>query len=93
MTEAVVQAAMTAIGFAMLLSFTRLLRGPSLADRVVAFDLLTMQALGMICGAAILTRQWLFLDAAIILALLTFLATIAFARHIERTAREGDADV
>lgn len=87
-----VQAAMLVIGIAMVLAFARLLRGPTLADRVVAFDLLTMQALGMICAAAILTGQWVFLDAAIILALLTFLATVAFARYLGRSAPGGDRD-
>lgn len=83
-TATLVQAAMTVIVLSMLLTLGRLLRGPSLPDRVVALDLLTLQALGLVCGAAVFYGQSDFLDAAIILALLAFLSTIAFARHIER---------
>ena len=85
-TATVVQAAMSVITFSMLLTLVRLLRGPSLPDRIVALDLLTLQALGLVCGAAVLYGQSNFLDAAIILALLAFLSTIAFARHVERRA-------
>lgn len=84
----VVETAMLVIALAMLMALVRLLRGPSLPDRVVALDLLTIQALGIVCGAAILYGQSAFLDAAIILALLAFLSTIAFARHVERRALE-----
>ena len=85
-TDAVVQAAMVVIVAAMLLTLGRLLRGPSVPDRVISLDLLTLQALGLVCAAAVFYDQSDFLDAAIILALLAFLSTIAFARHVERRA-------
>ncbi len=75
------------MALALLLATVRLLRGPTVPDRVVAFDLLTLHVLGLVCATAILTDQWLFLDAAIILALMTFMATLAFARYVERRAQ------
>lgn len=78
---------MAVLALAAVLAFVRLLRGPTLADRVVAFDLLTLLVLGILCDYAVLTDQWVFLDAAIILALLTFIATVAFATHIQRARR------
>ncbi len=72
---------------ALLLTFTRLVRGPSLPDRVVALDLIAVLTAGMICVYAIDTDQPVFLDAAIVLALIVFLGTIAFARYLERRAR------
>jgi multicomponent Na+:H+ antiporter subunit F len=77
------------LGIGLLLGFARLVRGPSLADRVVAFDVMTLMVLGLVVTDTILTNEQAFVDAAIILALLTFVATIAFARHLELRAREG----
>ncbi len=73
---------------ALFLAFGRLVRGPSLPDRVVALDLMAVLTAGMICVYAIDTDQRVFLDVAIILALIVFLGTIAFARYLERRARD-----
>jgi multicomponent Na+:H+ antiporter subunit F len=67
------------------LAFVRLLRGPSLPDRVVAIDLLTVLSIGIIATYAIATEETAFLDVVIVLALIAFLATVAFAYYIERT--------
>jgi multicomponent Na+:H+ antiporter subunit F len=69
---------------AMFLSFIRLVRGPSLPDRVVALDLITVQIAAMLAVETIATGQSVFLDAAIVLALIAFLGTVAFARYLER---------
>lgn len=90
--ESLVLIAVALMAVALVLAVVRLLRGPSVPDRVVAFDLLTLHVLGLICGTAILTQQWLFLDVAIILALMTFIATLAFARYVERRARRQDKE-
>lgn len=74
------------IAVAVVLAFLRLVRGPSIADRVIALDLLTTIGIGIIVAYAIATDQPAFLDVAIILALLGFLATVAFAYYIERRA-------
>jgi multicomponent Na+:H+ antiporter subunit F len=69
---------------AMFLAFFRLVRGPSLPDRVVALDLITVQIAAMLAVNTIATDQSVFLDAAIVLALIAFLGTVAFARYLER---------
>ena len=76
---------------AMVLAVLRLARGPSLPDRVVALDLLTVLAVGFSALFAIAADQPAFLDVAIALALVAFLATVAFARFAERrrTPRDG----
>ncbi|KPL84035.1 hypothetical protein SE15_02280 [Thermanaerothrix daxensis] len=68
----------------MIFTFIRLLRGPSLPDRIVALDLLVTLLIGVIATYAILNDQSAFLDVAIILALVSFLGTVAFAYYIER---------
>lgn len=71
------------IALAALLGFVRLLRGPSLPDRVVAFDLLATVAVGISAVYAMAHDQPVFLDVAVVIALISFVGTVAFARYIE----------
>jgi multicomponent Na+:H+ antiporter subunit F len=73
---------------ALFLTFVRLVRGPSLPDRVVALDLIAVIAVGMIAIYAIELEQQVLLDAAIVVALIAFLGTVAFAQYVERRARD-----
>jgi multicomponent Na+:H+ antiporter subunit F len=73
---------------ALLLTFARLVRGPTLPDRVIALDLLAAIIVGFTAVYAIETEQPVFLDAAIVIALIIFLGTVAFAQYIERRARD-----
>lgn len=75
------------LSVAVVLAFIRLVRGPSLPDRVVALDLLSTVAVGIITVTAIETGQPILLEVAIVLALISFLGTVAFARYIERRTR------
>jgi multicomponent Na+:H+ antiporter subunit F len=75
---------MTVMVVSIVLSFVRLARGPSLADRVVALDLISTISIGLIAVYSIATDETAFLDVAIILALISFLGTIAFAYYLER---------
>ncbi|MGA1123389.1 MAG: monovalent cation/H+ antiporter complex subunit F [Chthoniobacterales bacterium] len=68
----------------MLLSFVRLVQGPTLADRVVAADALATMAIGALVIIAVITGQGLLLDIALAIALVVFLGTIAMAMTIER---------
>jgi multicomponent Na+:H+ antiporter subunit F len=71
------------LGSAMLPALGRLIRGPNLADRVVALDLITAIGVAM-CGVyAVVHDQPVFLDVAIVIALITFVGTVAFARYLE----------
>ena len=66
------------------LAIFRLAWGPSLPDRVVALDMMTV-AIVSFCGlAAIRSGDAAFLDVALVLALVGFLATVALARFAER---------
>lgn len=66
------------------LGFVRVAIGPSLADRVVALDMMTV-AIVAFCGLyAIFADEPAFIDVAIVLALVGFLATVALARFAER---------
>lgn len=73
-------------------AFLRLLRGPSLPDRVVALDMLTVAAVGFMACFAMATLERAFIDVAIALALVGFLATVAFARYTEQRATQMAGD-
>lgn len=71
------------------MSFIRMIKGPTLANRVVALDYLTALSISVIALFALYFNYPDFLDIAIVLALLSFLAVIAFARFIEHRLRHG----
>jgi len=67
-----------------LLVFVRFLKGPTLADRVIALDLLITIGIAIIAVYSIVSDQPTFLDMAMIMALIAFLSTVAFAYYMER---------
>lgn len=74
------------LGLAFAIGLARLVRGPHLPDRIVALDML---ALVGICAAllqALDTGASAFLDLALVMALVSFLSTVAFARYVEWVA-------
>ncbi len=82
-------ACLVLLSLALLLSLARIVIGPTLSDRVLALDLLTVVAMGFIGAIAVRTGLTLYLDIAIALALLGFLATVALARYILLRAQRG----
>ncbi|WEX07751.1 cation:proton antiporter [Chelativorans sp. AA-79] len=75
-------AALGILSFSFLLAVLRVLRGPALPDRVVGLDMLVTIAIGFIAVIGIRTGYTLYLDIAIALGLVGFLATVAFARFV-----------
>ena len=75
------------LSIALMLGLIRLLRGESLPDRVVALDVLNTIGVGIGGLFAIGYGLPVFLDIAIIVALINFIGTVAFARYLERRAQ------
>jgi multicomponent Na+:H+ antiporter subunit F len=73
-----------ALSLTLILTVVRLIRGPSVPDRVVALDLLASVGIAIAAVYGMMTDQPAFADVAIVLALLSFLGTVAFARYVER---------
>ncbi|MEM1041305.1 MAG: monovalent cation/H+ antiporter complex subunit F [Bacteroidota bacterium] len=71
------------VGLAFVLVFVRLVLGPRLPDRVVALDMIAYLAVGVIALWTLASGVTAYLDAALVLALIAFLATVAFARFID----------
>ncbi len=70
-----------AVAFA--LGFWRFIAGPRPVDRVVAFDGLTVIAVTGLVMAALVSGRGIYLDVALVYALLSFLGVIVAARYLE----------
>lgn len=78
------------LALALILSFVRLAKGPSLPDRVVALELVASIVMGMIAVYTVDTGVDKFLDVAVVMALMAFLAAIGFARYLEKGGERDD---
>ena len=72
------------LAIALLVAFVRLVKGPTLPDRIVAMDLFGMLVVGLIVVLAASGGVRATLDAAIVIALIGFLGTVAYATYVER---------
>jgi multicomponent Na+:H+ antiporter subunit F len=82
-TPSVVALTMLAAGAC--LTFVRLLKGPTLPDRVVAIDLIGVLMVSILVVTAAATAQQAFLDVGMVVALISFVGTVAYSRYIERS--------
>lgn len=71
------------VGLGMLFTLLRIVKGPSLADKAVGLDALNVTVVGIILLLSVYNKNDLFLDIAIIYAVLAFLETVVFARYLE----------
>ena len=83
MAEALILLAALLTGGGFLLALWRFIQGPTAADRVVAFDVLTVISITLIALAALAEGRGIYLDVALVYALLSFLGVIAVARYLE----------
>jgi multicomponent K+:H+ antiporter subunit F len=75
---------MAAVTAALALCAVRLLRGPGMTDRVLALDTLYMNAVALIVLLGIRWASSLLFEAALIVAMLGFVSTVALARYLSR---------
>ncbi len=79
--------ALLLVSVALFVAALRLFRGPTLADRVVALELIASLMVGVIAIVSIVGEQPILIDVAITLTLVGFLGAVAFARYMERGER------
>ncbi len=84
MLDLVAQVTLGILGLALLMAFARIVKGPTLPDRIVAMDLFGVLVVGLIVVLAGRSGVRATLDAAIVIALVGFLGTIAYATYVER---------
>jgi multicomponent Na+:H+ antiporter subunit F len=83
LSELIFQISFYLILASMLLSFIRLMIGPSTADRVVALDSMTIISISIIVYLALHYQRVIYLDVALVYGLLSFIGVVAVARYIE----------
>jgi multicomponent Na+:H+ antiporter subunit F len=74
------------LSISMVLTFIRFIKGPRVVDRVIALDLIITIGIGFITVFSIRSGKELFLDVAMILALIAFLSTVAFSYYLDKKA-------
>jgi multicomponent Na+:H+ antiporter subunit F len=84
MLDIIAQITLATLGLALLVAFIRLVKGPTLTDRIVAMDLFGVLVVGLIVVLAGRSGVRATLDAAIVIALVGFLGTVAYATYVER---------
>jgi len=82
--ETIVYVAVAIMMLAMLLATVRFVKGPSVVDRVVAFDSLTITSLVIISVIAALSNRMIYFDVAIVYGLLSFIGVIVVAKYIQK---------
>lgn len=73
---------LTILAIAFLITTVRIIRGPTLPDRILGLDTLVAVAIGFIAVVGVKTGFNLYIDIALALGLVGFLATVAFARFV-----------
>lgn len=76
------------ICLSLLIIIIRFLKGPNVADRVIALDLIISSGVGLIGVFSLISKDPTFLDTAMILALIAFLSTIAFAYYLDKRDKD-----
>jgi len=79
--------ALTMLAVSIGLTFIRLVIGPTLPDRVIAIDLIGVLLVCLLVLMAGTSAQQVLLDVAMVVALISFVGTVAYARYIEREGR------
>lgn len=84
MSRPVVLAALVLLALAGALAVVRLLRGPSVPDRIIALDNLLLVVTAGVAVGAVAAGGGSFLDVLVAVALLGFVGTVTVARFVER---------
>jgi len=71
-------------GFALLFCFLRLVKGPTVSDRALAVDTASTVITALFVFSAFYFKRYIYLDVALVYALLTFIGTLVFARYMEK---------
>ena len=83
MAETILQISLAISMLGILVATIRLFKGPSAADRAIALDTMTLISISTIVLVAVFAGRVIYLDAAMVYAVLSFIGVVAVARHIE----------
>lgn len=84
MLDGLLQAALVVLSVAILLCLIRIIRGPTMSDRVIALDSIGINLISVTAVMAVLLRTTAFMEIILLIGILSFVGTIAFSKFIER---------
>ena len=84
MTDFLLLASLSILALAILGCTYRLIKGPSMPDRIAALDAIGINLLAIIAIVSLLLDTQVFIDIILVIGILTFIGTTAFARYIDR---------
>ncbi|WP_405097750.1 Na(+)/H(+) antiporter subunit F1 [Oceanobacillus sp. FSL H7-0719] len=84
MIETMLMISLIIFGVAIAITLIRVVIGPSLPDRVISLDMIGVQIVSSLAIISIILKTQAFLEVILVLAILAFISTIAFSKHIER---------
>jgi len=84
MLEISIKIALVAIALSMILTLYRLIKGPDAPDRILALDTLYVNAVALLIVLGIYDSSSIYFEAALLIALMGFVATVALARYLAR---------
>ncbi len=70
---------------AMIIAFIRMILGPTIADRTVSLDVMTIISISVIVYIAAISGRIIYLDVALVYALISFIGVVAVARYLEKS--------
>lgn len=88
-------ATLCVLAVAIIACFVRAVKGPSIADRIVAINMIGTQILIMICVVALMIGEGYLADVAMLYAMISFLAVVVLCKiymgvHLEHLARQQE---
>lgn len=84
MKETLLSASLILFGIAIVITFIRIIIGPTFPDRVIAMDVIGVNLISVIAIISIIYQTHVFYDVILILGILSFISTISYSRFLER---------
>lgn len=88
----IIELSLALITTSLVLSSYRFVRGPHIADRIAAFDLLTVITIGLCAALSVLLGLSVLFDIAILVCLVSFVGTAGFAALLSKKKENDNAE-
>lgn len=72
------------LAFSILASLYRVIKGPSIADRVISLDSIGINLIGIVAIVSLFLNTQAFLEVILLIGILAFIGTVAFSKFIEK---------
>ncbi|RHW37997.1 Na(+)/H(+) antiporter subunit F1 [Neobacillus notoginsengisoli] len=84
MFELILKISLFFLALSILVTFYRLIKGPSIPDRIQALDTIGITSIAAVAVSSVILRTHAFFEVILLIGILSFIGTLAFARFLER---------